>query len=240
MDAPLLLIADHDSEFQQALAKELLGRYRVLCCNAGEQALESLLQLRPDVLVLNLMLPEMDGITLLQRLGPERMPPAVLLYTPYINSHILEAVQALNIHDFVRQPCGLQPLLARLEEMSDRSGSSPQACVKEILRCLNFNETHNGSQMLIPAITLFAQNPKQLVTKELYPAVARQWGEGMSRKQVERDIRYAIKYAWERQPPDAWRRYADFTKKPSNRVFIAKMAKLLDARQASAPSQNEP
>ena len=61
MDAMKLLIADGNEEFRRALAAELQGAYHVRCCGDGKEALSLLRSFVPDVLVLDLMLPELDA-----------------------------------------------------------------------------------------------------------------------------------------------------------------------------------
>ena len=70
-----LLIADGTEEFRLALAEQLAGSFVIRCCHQGKQALEMIDSFRPDVLVLDLMLPELDGISLLQQLAERNAMP---------------------------------------------------------------------------------------------------------------------------------------------------------------------
>ena len=62
-----LLIADCSEDYRLALSAVLSGQYQVLCCRSGTEALTLLHQERPDILVIDLMLPELDGVTVLER-----------------------------------------------------------------------------------------------------------------------------------------------------------------------------
>ncbi len=62
-----LLIADCSEDYRTALANALTDHYHVLCCRTGTEALDILRRENPDILVLDLMLPELDGLTLLER-----------------------------------------------------------------------------------------------------------------------------------------------------------------------------
>ena len=75
MDARKLLIADGNEEFRRALAAELQGAYHVRCCDDGKEALSLLRSFAPDVLVLDLMLPGLDGISLLQSAAASGLVP---------------------------------------------------------------------------------------------------------------------------------------------------------------------
>ena len=61
-----LLIADYNEEFRTALAAALQKQYHVLCCKSGTEALTILYQEHPDILVLDLMLPELTFRSLVQ------------------------------------------------------------------------------------------------------------------------------------------------------------------------------
>ena len=61
-----LLIAEGSEELRQALAQSLDGEFAVQTCADGETARNLLHDFLPDLVVLDLMLPEIDGITLLR------------------------------------------------------------------------------------------------------------------------------------------------------------------------------
>lgn len=180
--------------------------------------------------MLDLMLPEMDGLSLIQAAGPGRVPPVVLLTSPYYNGYILEAVEALHISFAMRRPCGIESVVMRLDDLCSRRGrQAGLAFVEDHLRSLEFNQPLLGSRMLPLTVVLFARDPDQSITKEVYPEVARQWGQGAAWRKVEKDIRYAIDTAWANGNKEAWAQHLRLDHKPSNKEFIARMAELLNA-----------
>lgn len=95
------------------------------------------------------------------------------------------------------------------------------------LRELGFRVNHHGYKMLCKAIMKYAEDNTQSVTKELYPAIRKEYGYSHSNA-VERSIRYAIYKAWNDGDPEAWNRYFHgFSKAPSNLVFIATLSEFL-------------
>lgn len=82
-----------------------------------------------------------------------------------------------------------------------------------------------GFKQLQLAITLYVQNPTQSLSKELYPAIAKQFGS--SSKNIERSIRAAISTAWEIRNKDTWNVFSIYNAPPSNKLFIATLAQLL-------------
>jgi signal transduction histidine kinase/ligand-binding sensor domain-containing protein/DNA-binding response OmpR family regulator len=65
---PLILVAEDDEEIAHYLREELQADYRVTTCSNGKEALESALRNRPDLVISDVMMPEMDGFTLCRKL----------------------------------------------------------------------------------------------------------------------------------------------------------------------------
>ena len=84
-----------------------------------------------------------------------------------------------------------------------------------------------GYKVLCEAIPLYAENCRQSITKELYPALAKRFGYA-SIHSVEHPIRYAVSCAWERRDAEIWDAYFPRQEKaPSNLLFIATLAEYL-------------
>lgn len=99
-----------------------------------------------------------------------------------------------------------------------------QKQLRYMFQKLGFSPHHTGYKMLITAILLYVQNTNQSITKELYPALAKQ-SRLYSSASIERSMRYAISEAWARGPQRAWQQYfPQQVKAPSNSLFIATMA----------------
>lgn len=224
MDAPLLLIADSDPEFRQALAAALDGRYCVCTCGAGREALALLRSFRPHILVLDLMLPELDGFTVLQLAQADGLHPAVLALTAIQNRYICETAGRLNIDYLIRKPCELPAMVLRLEDLLI---SEDRSFVSDILNKLSFATAHDDCRLIPDAVIMAWKNPRQSVTKELYPALGKLADPWESAAKVEKDIRNAISAAWDLGDMAQWENY--FPKgKPTNRKFIWGLAEALD------------
>lgn len=239
MDTTVLLIADSNPEFRQALGELLQECCRVHCCGTGTEAAELLRTLRPQVLVLDLMLPEMDGISLLQSAHEQGIRPNVLATTSLLSPYVLEALMDLGVAYLLRRPCDVRSAARRAEDLCRRrdvSDKGPAAFLSGVLKSLGFTKSHTGARCLPIAIMLDAQNPGQAYTKELYPEAGRLCDPPITADQVEKLIRYAIGKAWERGDKAEWSRYfppdlSGEIPKPSNGEFITRMAEVLKARQ---------
>ena len=99
--------------------------------------------------------------------------------------------------------------------------------IRSTLKILGIPVHRKGYRQLIIAISCFAGDNTQSITKELYPSVARISGAHDWRL-VERDIRSVIQYAWANREPSSWDIYfPGICKAPPNSVFISTLAELL-------------
>ena len=228
-----LLIADTTEEFRLALAEELKDDCQVKTCGDGHEALDLLQSFRPDVLVIDLLLPGVDGLTVLQRAAGMSRPPVMLAVTRYASDYILDVVAKLGVGYVMRKPCDLKAVAARLADLTDRQEPpavmqiDDRTAVTNLLLRLGFSTKLRGYTCLREALLISMENPGQSVTKILYPAVAEVCGG--NRLQVEHAIRSAIHSAWLRRDERVWSHYfqsgPDGTiPRPTNAAFITRLA----------------
>lgn len=233
MDTQRLLIADGTEEFRNELTDSLRGCYQIRSSGEGREALEILRAFSPDILVLDLMLPGLDGISVLQLAAREIHPPVVLATTCFISSYVLESVQKLGVGYLMVKPCDVDAAAMRVEELSERGRAGrlqcprPKMTVSNQLLSLGVPTKLRGYSCLREAVQIMAKNPTQSVTKELYPAVAERCSGNT--RQVERSIRTAIQAAWENRDERIWRQYFQpdldgRIPRPTNAAFISRLA----------------
>jgi len=226
-----LLIADCNEEYRTALSNVLKDQYHVLCCRTGTEALELLHREHPDMFVLDPMLPELDGLTLLERACADGIHPMVLAVTPILTGYVYSCAQRLGIEYLIRKPCDIDAIASRVKDLSQRLRTpkvktDPINYVTELLLALGFSTKHNGFGYLREAVLLMAKDPAQSVTKVLYPAVAHTFS--CQKENVERSIRTALDCAWERGDRRLWNHYfPDARHRPSNAVFISRIVESL-------------
>lgn len=233
MEILKLLIADATEEFSNALRDTLQGAYYVRTCADGKQALELLRSFDPDLLVLDLMLPEMDGISILQQAADWGISPTVLATSRFINDYVLDAVGRLDVGYLMKKPCDVGATAARISDLSGRirqprvGKPDPKTNISNLLLALGIPTKLRGYAYLREAVLLMAANPGQSITKELYPSVAEQCAA--TAMHVERSCRTAIATAWEKKDRRLWDLYfpADGTgcsHRPTNAAFITRLA----------------
>lgn len=228
MEKRKLLIADQSEEFCMALAGVLQKEYHIRLCKEGQETMKLLESFLPDILVLDMMLPGLDGISLLQRAAQRGINPMVLATTVYTNDYIEESLGLLGVGYFVVKPCDINGTADRIRDLSRRlNRPDPKVRIVKILNDMGFRSKYQGRICLCEAIALMCKDRRQAITKEIYPAVGRCLG--ISGKQVERSIRSAAEIAWVARDEQIWKKYlpageALREKKPTNGELICALA----------------
>jgi two-component system KDP operon response regulator KdpE len=119
-----VLVVEDDDEVRAALVRELGSRgYRVQEAPDGRSALERWEASRPDVVLLDLGLPDLDGLDVIRRIRRDAMTPIVILSARFAEREKVEALER-GADDFVTKPFGVEELHARLR-VALRRGAGP-------------------------------------------------------------------------------------------------------------------
>ena len=199
MQGASVLVVDDDADVR-TLVCELLARagYTVSQASDGREALRLLYDERPDLIVLDVSMPELDGWATLERIRELSSVPVVMLSALGAE---LEKVRALRggADDYVTKPFGRQELLARVESVLRRSPSREvRAAYADELLEVDFSQRRvraNGIDVeLTPLefrlLTAFVDHPGQLLEHDQLLQLA--WGgeRGSSRDQVKLYVGY--------------------------------------------------
>ena len=223
-----LLIADSNDAFRQQLADAFQPYYRTLTCGNGQEALDLLCQENCDCLVLDLMLPELDGISMLEAAVSRGVRPIVIAISPLFTQYTFDVAEALGIGYMIRRPCPVQAVVARMLDLNQRINPiwASREQVNRFLLWLGVPTVYNGYLPLVEALMLLAEDPSQSITKVLYPEVAKRIGSGS--KAVERNIRSAIEHAWNSRNAERWQQlFPELDERPSNSLFFSRALETL-------------
>jgi DNA-binding response OmpR family regulator len=125
VEAPLVLVADDDEDIRSLVTFRLeRAGYRVLAVEDGERALAVALERSPDIAVLDVMMPRLDGYALTRRLREHAETssiPVILLTARAQESDVARGFEA-GADDYIRKPFSPQELTARVEAMLGRLG----------------------------------------------------------------------------------------------------------------------
>ena len=236
MEMKKLLIADSCEEFRMALQEHLQDRYVIKLCREGNETLHTLETFRPDIMIVDLLLPGVDGVTLLQKTADMGFQVPIIATTRFTSDYMIEAVMRLDVGYVMVKPCEVDAIAARLSDLMKKTEKDAakevmppdlQTLVSNALWELRIPTHPRGFACLREALMETLREPGQQVTKTLYPAVGRICGGNAD--QVEHAVRRLIKQAWLCRDDAVWSRYfaavSDGTEKcPSNKVFISAVA----------------
>ena len=120
-DSPVLLLAEDDQSVREALERALkFEGYEVVAVGDGAQALEALLTVDPDVIVLDVMMPAVDGLVACRRIREKGVRTPILMLTA--RHDVADRVAGLDAgaDDYLVKPFDLEELLARLRALVRR------------------------------------------------------------------------------------------------------------------------
>lgn len=231
-----VLIGDDSTEYGIACANELRsqGLYVVTRRRDGKVILDAIRNDKPDVVVMDAILPNMDAIEILEKSQALENKPAFIITSAYENEFIERQVMENGAAYFMLKPFEIAALGNRIVGLMAKSYPSAQRTQRENLEVVVTDMIHQlgvpahikGYHYLRAAILSSIEDQALLesVTKMLYPTVAKKFDTTSSR--VERAIRHAIEIAWDRGDLDTINSFFGYTVnnckgKPTNSEFIA-------------------
>ncbi len=192
-----------------------------------------------DVIILDLIMPNKDGIYVLDEMKKRGISKPVIISTSYNQDEMIRKVSEYGVRYFLLKPYDLTDLESRILELSNFElkenkninlfHSGLQMSITKILHDLGVPSHIKGYQYIKEGIVLIYENPSMIggITKELYPEIANKYNTTVSR--VERAIRHAIEVSWNRGDWDLmdeiFGHSVDVDKaKPTNSEFIVTVA----------------
>ena len=110
-----VLFIEDEAALQTSYARYFSSRYEMAFARTGAEAMQQLESFEPDVLVLDLRLPDTDGIALLQRIRQKRATIPVVVTTAYVSMEPLMHVLDLGHSAYLVKPFYLNELGARID-----------------------------------------------------------------------------------------------------------------------------
>ncbi len=229
-----------DSESLVKKAKEYFSSHAVInlvkVINNGKEGLEYIKNHSEefDVLVMDIIMPEVDGISILEEMQKENINKNVIVLTSYGKETIVKLINPFDVDYFMVKPANMEILEKRIldimnlsvEEKKDRN---VELAISKLLHSLGIPSHIRGYQYIRESVYMMYENPDMLggVTKWIYPELASKYDTTSSR--VERAIRHAIEVSWARGDYDLmdelFGHSVDFDKsKPTNSEFIMTLA----------------
>ena len=245
-----VVLADADEGFRMMLQRviEAAGDFKVAGSTGnGADAWRIIERECPQLVIMDVLLPELDGFVLLNRLAAMAERPRAILVSAVCQGQVVKRAMAQGAEAFLPKPCGANELLGQMRRVAQRAeeedayDAALERLVTPIIHELGMPAHIKGYQYVREAIVLTIKDVSMIhaVTKVLYPTVARRHNTTPSC--VERAIRHAIEVAWNRGDLDALQRLFGYTVsntrgKPTNSEFIAMIADQLSIRSKARPA----
>jgi two-component system, response regulator, stage 0 sporulation protein A len=216
----------------------------------GQECLEMLSTTDPDVLVLDIIMPHLDGLAVLERLRDLKkgVLPNVIMLTAFGQEDVTKKAVELGASYFILKPFDMENLGNHIRQVSGNSNTFTRkssstsyrsqseqkpknldASITSIIHEIGVPAHIKGYLYLREAISMVYNDIELLgsITKVLYPDIAKKYNTTASR--VERAIRHAIEVAWSRGNIDSISSLFGYTvsmskAKPTNSEFIAMVA----------------
>ena len=185
-----------------------------------------------DVIVLDLIMSNKVGMSVLKDMKEKRLDKKVIVLTSFNTQEVIREASELGISYFILKPFELTELEKRILECSSKNNydkKTIQVSITKILHELGVPSHIKGYQYIREGITVLYEHPEVIggITKELYPDIAEKFDTTVSR--VERAIRHAIEVSWNRGNwqlmEEIFGHSVDIDKaKPTNSEFIVTVA----------------
>lgn len=248
-----VLVADGQDESSEMIVRSLGNDKRFYVQGKvlnGQECMQLLRNMEIDVLLIDLLLPMMDGIEVIKRIRKDQIKVGKIICTSaFMNESMMKQIQRLNIDYFMLKPFDYRQIGEKIFDLLDREFEEVkeeaildtadelerikkvrlESEITSVLHEIGIPAHIKGYMYLRSAILETYVNTDFLgqITKVLYPEIARKYQTTSSR--VERAIRHAIEVAWNRGNIDAIDDIFGYTinaskAKPTNSEFIAMIA----------------
>ncbi len=195
-----------------------------------------------DLIVLDPLIPKLDGLTLLEKLKEKRLDKKVFIISSYKEINILQRATEFNIINYMLKPFDLGILEKRIlnyyekDNQENTTIESEKITIKKkitkIIHELGVPSNLKGYNYIREGIMLVYYDPSlsSKITKGLYPLIAEKYTSNESR--VERSMRHAIEVSWNRGNWDMMEEIFGYSvsidkAKPTNSEFIVTIADML-------------
>ena len=251
-----VLLADPSEDYRiqtAALLKAELDMEVIGPVSDGLEVLRLAKEAKPDMIVMDALLPNLDGLDVLRRLSEQGQKIPTIIASSFYKDSVIEEASKLGAEYFMLKPFPASNLIEKIRILQARQipvmkqpqtaaasggygAKSLEAIVTDVIHEIGVPAHIKGYKYLREAIILTVNDMDIInaVTKVLYPDVAKRFQTTPSR--VERAIRHAIEVAWDRGDVEVLQKFFGYTVsnikgKPTNSEFIAMIADRLSLQQ---------
>ncbi|MBP3636376.1 MAG: sporulation transcription factor Spo0A [Clostridia bacterium] len=253
-----VMLVDDNAELRRSMRTAMERQEDITVaaeCSTGLEALEMLSKTPVDVVVLDIIMPQMDGYGFMEEMNRQALehPPQVIVVSALGRDDFIMRAVDLGARYYMIKPIEISALIARIREVCGRTALLPDAArlsaighapsmdekLAGLFLTIGIPAHIKGYAFLREAVKMVVENPDIInrITKELYPGIGKRFNTSASK--VERAIRHAIEVAWSRGRIDTLNKafgckVATKEDKPTNGEFIAMIADKFAMEQRTA------
>lgn len=198
-----IYIADIDGENLVEYFKSKDNFEVVGSSSDGEEVVNNIIKLQPDILVIEVMLSKLDGFAVYEKIKvlKENTPKVIFISSLSHSGFVTKALQ-MGASYFMIKPINAENLESRINEILSNNLQQENKQLDEkisnIFISIGIPAHIKGYQFLREAVKLAVEEPEIIssITKKLYPTIAERFETSSSK--VERGMRHAIEVAWNR------------------------------------------
>ena len=239
-----VLVVDDNKSITAKIEKQFSSHAVIKVVNVlnnGAEALDYIINHKNeyDIICMDIILPDIDGLTILEKMKQEGIKKKVIVLTSYKKEYTINMTNNYGVSYYMLKPFSMLALETRIIEIAKRENLKAvelndkerelHVAISKILHQLGIPSHIKGYNYIRESVFLFYKNSDSYggITKEIYPEVALRFSTTASR--VERAIRHAIEVSWNRGDYDLMEELfgnsVAFDKaKPTNSEFIASIA----------------
>jgi len=237
-----MILADsnyrHLNQLQKSWENELDFEINSMV-TTGSTLLKQIDRIKPDIVIMDLLLKEMDGFAVLDALKDQPFHPILIVYSALLDEPTLERLNGCHVNYFIKKPTEAMYLARRIRMLCNARDSAFSSSIEtgtydaksrmrvtQLLNMIGMPAKLSGYRYLRRALLMSLSDSSALddLAGRLYAPIAE--AENTIATNVERSIRYAIEFVFMYGQLDAIQKLFGFTinsnkGKPSNREFIA-------------------
>ena len=204
-----LLIADSSENICDSLRSLLENDFETYCCTRGNDFSALFWELKPELVILDPMLPGGDPVGVLQAAGAAGIHPQILAMTNCTTDYVVGALTQVGVGYIMAKPCSISAVAARITDMAIQMSQKdePQPLAGQlhmVLHSLSFSRKSGGYRCLVTALECFYHDP-DMKMYQLYPVLQERYG--CAQTGMEKAMRDCIQSAWKIRNEAVWRIY---------------------------------
>ena len=239
-----VLVVDDNKSITAKIEKQFSSHAVIKVVNVlnnGAEALDYIINHKNeyDIICMDIILPDIDGLTILEKMKQEGIKKKVIVLTSYKKEYTINMTNQYGVSYYMLKPFSMLALETRIIEIAKRENLKAvelndkerelHVAISKILHQLGIPSHIKGYSYIRESVFLFYKNSDSYggITKEIYPEVALRFSTTASR--VERAIRHAIEVSWNRGDYDLMEEIfghsVDYDRaKPTNSEFIVTLS----------------